>query len=199
MRIAIEKTRNLYEKKKSKISIINIFKDKLFMPLCVKGNIEGGLAIIYKDASILYKEGIVANSCLVQANELLFKKGIFDCPACVLFSTDKYYDDNIEELETIATQLYSYKDVENAPNNIRRFTDAITDEHSTLLNVKLPDEITNGRAVYYTSIVVHRKHIPDRYLKHRYVPLLVAPNKTKASIILPKHYWSEEMLDVWNS
>lgn len=196
MKNAIEKTREIYNEKKKRFSIVNIFRDKLCMPRWVKDS-NDELKVIYEDASLLYKEGDIVYAYLIQANSLLFKEGVNNHPACVLFSTDKYFDDNLDKLEVLARHLYDYKGAEDVPENIRKFIDVITDEYIRLFNVKLPYEITKGRDVYYTTIMVHRNHIPGRYIKESYFPLLIAQNKTKASIILPKHYWSEDMLRRW--
>lgn len=198
MKYSMENIRKSYSEKRKRFSIVNILRDKLFMPKWIRNNPEDELKVIYEDTSILFKEGMVVYASLVQANTLLFEKGVDNCPACVLFSTDKYFDDKIHELREMADHLYDYKGVDGAPENIKIFTDAITDEYERLLNIKLPYEITERRDVYYTTIMVQRSHIPGRYLKQNYFPLLIAPDKTKASIILPKHYWSKDMIERWN-
>ncbi|QAA32618.1 hypothetical protein [Clostridium manihotivorum] len=198
MKIAIEKTRELY-RKKNLFTFVSVKKDKFVKPSWLKTNVKDKLNLIYLDLGVLYKEGKIVYGCLVQANTTLFEKGNNDSPAAIIYSPDNYFDGNFDKLRKMASVLYSYKGVDDAPKNIKEFTDAITDEYKRIMNLKLPYEFTEGRDVYYTTIMVHRNHIPDGYLKKGCFPILIAPYRSKATIILPSRYWSDEMLYIWES
>lgn len=189
MGFSVKNIRANYNKVRKNRGFANKIKDRLTIPKWMKKKDDEALKKIYKEYKILYDEGEVYLSYLIQANQMLFEKGYFDHPACILYSTDKYYDDNIEEIGELAKKLYSYKGKEDVSDSVKTFTDAITDELTRLMNVKLPYELTDGRDVYYTTIMVHRNHIPDGYIKYNEIPVLANPDKTDVVIILPKHYW----------
>ena len=118
-------------------------------------------------------------------------------PADIIFSPDPYFDDNPAELRVIAHKLFKYKDKMFAPDDIKKVTDAITDELTRLFNIRLPDSITKGREVYFTTIMVLRKHIPKKRLVGLIFPILADPEQFKTSIILPKHYWAKDLCRNW--
>lgn len=149
---------------------------------------------VYMDQEKLIYEGRVALSALIQANNFLFDKhNPYNCPAEFLFTEDEYYLDNPQELIDIATHLYSLKGTEDN-GEIQEFISAITDECIRLLNTKLPLSITGGRIVYHTSLIVDRRHIPNRHLDRRLYPIFIYPELTRASTLMPYKMWGRQLL-----
>lgn len=151
-----------------------------------------------KDLPHLYSNGTVVWAYIIQANSELFEKTSGTCPAVVVYSTDPYFDGNLKELRAVAEQLYALKDQEGMEEDLQKFASVISDEMSCMLNMLVPKSLTSGRAVYYTSIMVFRKHLPQKFLRHGWFPLLVSPRKTRSSMILPSKYWSDRMIDMWS-
>ena len=144
---------------------------------------------IYNDTDSLMNNGKVVYASLVQANSILFKRfPPIDCPACVLFSLDEHYDSNPQDLTAIADEIYRYKGTSAAPAEIKRLVDVITDEISSLFNHKLPESLTGGRTVYYTTIMVQRNHLYKNRILDSLFPLVCDPDKFKTSVILPKDF-----------
>ncbi|MCL2677524.1 MAG: hypothetical protein FWE85_00540 [Clostridiales bacterium] len=152
---------------------------------------------IYIDQNDLYKSGKVFWGCLVQANILLFKRDFFGrvpaAPANIVFSPDPYFDGNPGELASMAYELFSYKNKPYAPSDSKEVTDSITDEMERSFNIKLPDSITKGREVYFTTIMAVRKHLPKKRLSGSRFPILADPQRLKTSMILPKRYWTKAL------
>lgn len=158
-----------------------------------------GLFGLYADQKLLIHEGRLAIAVITQANDQLFEPGINDCPAAVLFSEDPYYEteEGFAELGKIAGEIFEFKGGRRAGREEMALGAALADETGRYFNIKLPDKLTGGRPVFMTAIMVHRKHLPVRYLANGFFPLLILPEKTKYSMICPAKYWGEDLLAVW--
>lgn len=193
----MEETRQIYENNKNYFNFFDRRYNRLKKPLWMRRSKDTRFDVIYDEQDLLFKEGNLALAYLVQANSLLFKQGIVNCPADIIFSEDPYFDDNPEMLEQLASELYELKESEVEDLELMQFSEVITDEMTAIYNTPLPLKMTNHKLVYYTSIMVHRKHLPTDYIKTGWFPVLTNPDKTKASIILPYKYWAPGMVNIW--
>ena len=158
--------------------------------------------VLYRDQNLLLKQGIVVWGCLVQANNLLFKPGKYDHPAVIVCSSDPIFHSDLGELAAIARELYELKDKKNEHPEMLDlviFAESITNEMDCPFNVEIPKYLTLNKLVYFTSIMVCRKHLPDGYLKSGWFPVLIAPDKTPAAMILPSKYWDPSLLQIWSA
>ena len=158
------------------------------------------LKSIYNDNEYLAKHGKIVFAYLIQANNEIFKRKVFgfDVPGCLLYSTDPYYEDHPEELEALAKQIYQYKGRKDAPEEIRKFVEHITNEYSYEQNQKLPKSITPNGDVYYSVFMIWRKHLIDKHLKVSIFPIFADPNVVKSCMIVPKEYWSNDYIKYFN-
>ncbi len=177
-------------------SILDHLYNYIFPPLWIIQCVDP-LYRIYKDQAKLFKNGTIVWGHLVQANVDLFKSGYDSLPAGIVFSLDPYFENNLEHLEKIAGHLFSLKGKEINDESLRYFSEVITNEQARPLNIAVPQTITDGREVYMTVIMVHRKHLPVRYLTLSWFPVLVNPRLTKGAIILPSKYWAPELIELW--
>lgn len=148
---------------------------------------------VYKDIDILKKYGRVYYGILVQANTILFEKEPdIDCPAQIVYSTDPKAMIDLELLSTVATAIYSYKNkpLEEVPPEWRELAACVTDEYSyTYKRFKVGYQNRQAE-IYMPCIMVFRKHLPGGVLQGRLFPILAAPEKSEAAMILPEQYWS---------
>jgi hypothetical protein len=172
--------------------------NRLNRPKSMEGRQETPLDCIYQDQEILYNQGAAVWGYIVQANDQLFEPGDRDLPAALVFSEDPYFDDHLETLEDISASLYDLKGRTDVSPETARFAEVISDQYIALFNAPLPGSLTEGRKVYYTTIVVHRRHLPDGVLRQNCFPILAAPRQTKAAIILPSKYWPEVIRGSWS-
>jgi len=155
---------------------------------------------IYVELPELVETGKIHFACLVQANVILFKSfPPFNCPANIIFSTNGYYDENPYELGKLATKLFSYKGTDGAPENIKKITDSITDEYDRLYNIKLPDSMDIKSNVFFTTLMIYRKHLPDRKLSGSVFPLITSPENLQSAMILPQKYWTSVFVDFFKN
>ena len=153
--------------------------------------------VIYKNQRALLNHGQVVWAHIVQANVLLFEPGADDCPALAIYGTSTSLDGDIELLEITARDLFSLKGTEPRDPELRIFADKITDEMSTPMKLKVPSSMTDGLDLFLTTIMVPRKHLPNRRLSLSFFPLLIAPKKTKATLIVPSQFWPRNFIRVW--
>ncbi|MCM8531565.1 MAG: suppressor of fused domain protein [Lentisphaeraceae bacterium] len=193
---AINSTRDTFAKSRGCMGFFEKRKFKPKPPMWIKV-LGGGLRDIYRDCELLRTEGQIVWGHIIQANELLFDPSAKqNCPAAALYSLDPYYDGNLEELEFIAGSLFDLKGVETSAN-LQKFSDILADERTTQMKLKIPHELTGGRDVFYTSIMVHRNQLPVPFLAASAFPLLVHKNRTHSTMILPSKYWSNDMVGYW--
>ena len=175
----------------------NIKKDKFKMPFWVGGD---PLAQIYKDLPQLYQSGEVVYAYLVQANNNLFKSfPPFNSPADIIFSLDGFYKSEPLELQKIAYELFSYKDEGGAPPEIKQITDSITDEMERSFNIPLPLDFTKNRQIYFTTIVVHRNHLPKKRIVSSVFPIVCDVERSGSTVILPKNYWTKDFISFYKN
>jgi hypothetical protein len=160
--------------------------------------IRDKLRIILRDQYELHDEGRVVWGALIQANQLLFDPANrTTLPAAGVYSPDRYYDDHVEDLQSIAQTLSELKGTKPKEPRLRRLVDLITDELARALRLQVPEEMCEGREVYLTTFLVQPSHLPDGYLAQGFFPLLIAPRTTAAVMVLPARYWPPELLQLW--
>lgn len=158
---------------------------------------DDALRRIYDDQWRLRRDGRVVWGHIVQANALLFEPGSGCHPAAAIWSPDPWYDGNLPELAAIAGGMYETKGESTGDPALQRFADLLADEMERQMRLPLPAALTGGRKVFYTTIMVHREHLPEPVLKVPFFPLLACPTGTDATAILPSRWWSPQALQLW--
>lgn len=146
---------------------------------------------IYENQRMIFKEGRVVLASLVQANSLLFNEGENNHPAVMIYSDDLYFEKHPLELVEIASNLYNIKGKKGYEEDVQVFADHLANEVETLFSYKIPEKLTKGKEVFYTSFMVHREHLPNKCIDFRLFPAVVLPEKTEGTMILPSRYWED--------
>lgn len=155
------------------------------------------LRAIYADQHLLFDRPAVVWGAVVQANTRCYAPDSDDSPAAIVYSADPSFDEAPEALNSIARQLKQLKGGAPDDPELKAFADLLADEMRREMRTPLPSSLTGDRAVFYTTIVVARKHLPDGVLSQRFFPLLTNPERTPVTTILPSKYWGPELLDFW--
>jgi hypothetical protein len=190
----MKKTKEIYYQGRKKLFFNSRDYNRLRKPSWMNPLSDNRFEATYREQGILIKKGKIVIAHIVQANTQLFKAGQFDCPASMVFSEDTYFEENPNKLKDIAHRLFEIKGISSDDEDIQRFSDILADEIVTLFNAKIPEKITFGKKVYFTSFMVHRGHLPNGYIDFDCFPALVCPEKTEAAIILPSKYWFTETI-----
>jgi hypothetical protein len=155
------------------------------------------LMLVYRDQGKLLREGMIALGVLVQANAALFKKGAANnAPANVLYMAEWEVDDPVQRLAEVAGKIYSLKDSEPDDAEERKLAGMVSYERGRDFRVSVPPSLAEGLDATYTTIMIHRKHLPYGYLSGGYFPLLIH-QESRAAMILPARYWPDEMISDW--
>jgi len=157
---------------------------------------QDDLMLIYRDQKKLIDEGQVVIAMLVQANVNLFKKGYQDAPASIVYSDDLRAENLLQTLKDVAVGIFSLKETNPEDPDERKFAGMVSYEYGRDFRVTVPDKLSPELSVTYTTIMVHRKHLPEGYLANEFFPLLIH-EESRAAMILPARYWSKELLADW--
>jgi hypothetical protein len=193
-------TRKIYREAHKKFSLEQFIYDHLIPPWWMIQQQDRRFCTLFRDQNILLQKGIIVWGHLIQANNLLFEPGKWEHPAVIVCSPKPLYEENLGELARIARELYELKDKNlDHPEmlELKSFGEIITNEMDCPFNVPIPSCLTMNQLVYFTSILVYRKHLPLGYLSSGWFPVLIAPDKTPAAMILPSRYWAPELVETW--
>jgi hypothetical protein len=154
------------------------------------------LAEILRAQDLLLTEGRLVWGAIVQANTLLFKPGWQNHPAAVVYSPDTaLFDDNPDLLLDIARKLYRVKGTQQADPELAAFSRMLASERDREMRMEVPRSLTGSAAVHCTDIIVARRHLPGRVLSERVFPLLIAPERTAMTMMLPSRFWPPRQQD----
>lgn len=154
------------------------------------------LMLVYEDGAKLLGEGMIVLAVLVQANVKLFERGADDHPANVIYTTDREAEQPLPRMLTVAHRLFSLKNTQPEDADEARFARAVSYELGREFRVTVPESISGGLDLTFTTIMIHRKHLPDGRLAAPYFPLLIHP-ESRAAMILPARYWPDEFMEEW--
>ena len=154
------------------------------------------LSAVFRDQGKLLREGNIVPAVLVQATALLFERGADDAPANVIYTTDSDAEQPVARMLEVARKIFSLKDTKPDDADEARFARMVSYELGRDFRVTVPEKLSGGLDLTYTTIMVHRRHLPEGRLAVPYFPLLIHP-ESRASMILPARYWPDDFLDEW--
>ena len=157
---------------------------------------KDGLMGVFRDRGKLLREGNIVPAVLVQTNALLFERGADDAPANVIYSTDADAEQPVARMLEVARKIFSLKDTKPEDADEARFARMVSNELGRDFRVTVPERLSGELDLTYTTIMVHRRHLPEGRLAVSYFPLVIHP-ESRAAMILPARYWPEDFLDDW--
>jgi hypothetical protein len=138
------------------------------------------LRTVLRDQGCLRDHGRVVWGHLVQANEALFNPGSAQVlPAQVIYSPDKYFDDQVQLLQAIAQGLFDLKGTRPKNPELKRFAAAITNEVTRIMRLAIPRALCEDRKVFLTTCLIEPLHLPGAYLASGLFPLVICPEKPR--------------------
>lgn len=155
------------------------------------------LRLPYRHQQRIRDQGQVVWGAVVQANKRLFVPGPIDAPASVIFSEDPWFDDHPTALVQIADALFKLKGTQPADAQRRAFADLLTVETAPGMRFPVPTSMSEGRAIYHSSVVLPRKHLPRGLLAGQLLPMFLDPAGTGAVLLVPAAYWPRRFLASW--
>ncbi|MGN1032952.1 MAG: hypothetical protein ACI4PU_05780 [Intestinibacter sp.] len=146
---------------------------------------------LYDMQEEFFEKGEFAIGAIVMANTKLFKWGILDLPACIVYTFDEYYNDSehMRELVSIADQMYNLAGKRHEDKVLKQIAYVIESEVERLFGIRLPDDITGGREVFFTTIMVNRKYLPGKKLDRSVYPFNILRGRRPDAMMIPHWYW----------
>ncbi len=137
------------------------------------------LSIVGRDQRAVLTLGEVFWGAIVRADPALARPGPLDHPATIVYSRDPAIIRDPELLTALAARVQHLSSVD------RR-----------VFNREVPSDITGGMAVYLTTVLVGRIHVPYRVLVGPLVPIVIRYD-TPAALIGPMRFWPTEFRKPW--
>lgn len=152
---------------------------------------EDELLNMYNMQAEFFEHGKQALGAIVIANEKLYKWGILDLPACIVYSFDKYYNDaeNMKELDNIANQLADLRGRRQENNTLKQIVYILESEVERAFGIKLPYDMTNGRDVFFTIVMIPRKYLPKKKVDRAVYPFNILVGRRPDAMLVPHWYW----------
>lgn len=146
----------------------------------------------------LIERGRVVWGAIVQANSVLFEpRGSSAClPADAMYCDDESLDAHPGSLVSYAHELFELKGEATTPE-MQKFSRKLANETSGDVKLTIPTGFTEGHPCYLATILIARKHLPGNHLADGLFPMLILPEETKASMILPRDYWDDRLKEFW--
>jgi len=151
---------------------------------------------------LLLAEGRLALGYLFMANSVLFEPGDSDAPAGAVYSFDPVVHRFPDKLERTGGRLFAFHGDTGAPVDdpwLRATEDSLRTGFERPMHERVPPEMADGHALFHTSVMVYRDHLPSGQLTDGLVPLLVAPRGTepRTAIIVPGPLWPAPWRAQW--
>lgn len=145
---------------------------------------------LYHDQEILLDQGHVVWGHVFQANPSLLRRGRGDAAAAILYSADPRVDTDPDLLELAARALAEIHIGQHREEDVRELARALSDDETIQWKIPIPARLTQGVACFYAATMISRRHLPQKCLDGSLLPLLICPERTDVTMVLPGEYWS---------
>ncbi|RYG64323.1 hypothetical protein EON80_19435 [bacterium] len=153
---------------------------------------QSQLAPLQQQRINLLRQGQVVASALIQANWTLYRPMPEDAPALVVWSEEPNLANDDKELRCLAKRINDLR-YDGTGGDLAELGELVNNEHEFPLQYAVPPSLAEN--TYMTTILVFRRHMPSGFISSRLLPLLVLPEVTSQSLILPGKYWPQELID----
>ncbi|MBX3443823.1 MAG: hypothetical protein KF774_15550 [Planctomyces sp.] len=157
------------------------------------------LETVFQNLASLRRDGVVLWGHIVQANELMFSPGPYNCPGDVVYSLDAGQRADPIELGEVAHALFSLKHTKPADRDLAAIADDLTSECTPNFGKRIPSAISPVLSCRMSSIYFVRKHLPGpaHCLTRPVLPIIVLPTPPHVAMVLPSRYWPRMLVEWW--
>jgi Fe-S cluster assembly iron-binding protein IscA len=146
---------------------------------------------------ILLDSGRVVWGAIAQVNNNMFRPGLDDLPGVVVYSADTQFDGHPQDLADVGRAAFALKNSEPFDPELKPVAARMTDEFDMTARLHLPTKLTAGREIFIAATIFHRSRVPGGIMSAGIFPLVIAPEKTEANMVLPLSYWSNALQQRW--
>ena len=161
------------------------------------------LADVAREFPTIMSRGRLAYGFIYMANVKLFDPGVKDLPAGVVYSFDPAVWRQTLLMEGVGQRLlgfYAGGDGWHLQPPLSPAVRQLVDDHHTGLERSfhrpVPRVFTGGWALYASTILCFRDHLPGGRLLTQHVPLLVDVEREKGpplAVVVPAEFWPERL------
>ena len=142
----------------------------------------------------LLRKGKIVWFSVVAANPDLYQPVEQTLPAVVICDVDGNYDENVDGLDTLASELCR-RSVHGPPPD-DPVSEAVSDDYSRSFGLPVSDAVTGGSRVLLFTLLIHRPHLPAGLLCNTHFPGLYVESCPQV-MVLPSHVWAESLIEQW--
>jgi hypothetical protein len=145
-----------------------------------------------KARPLLLQRGQVVWCAIVRTRAYMFEPGPVGAPALVVWSEDPAWENDPLAARVLALEVDALK-VGSHTSEFMQIAGLLTSEKERPFNYRLPASM--APSAFLTSIVLFRRHLPCGFVSSGLLPLLVLPEETPFSMVLPGRYWPDALKD----
>jgi hypothetical protein len=135
---------------------------------------------------------------IVRVNPVLLEpadhRRAVDAPGRVVFSPNPKWRDAAELSKTIERIISPEREEATSKPSpptaaVQQFARELQRDGSMPRFVGVPAELSGRSDVYCTSLMIHHRQLPLGYLRRRWLPILIDPDKCRFAMVLPLRHW----------
>ncbi len=143
----------------------------------------------------VYNFGRVVWGVFARAFWAIYRSGRNNHYGTVVLGFDSIFEDS-SALFGISQDLRTLREGVGEPEFLETFARQIRDDTKGRNRIRIPKELSCGRAAYFQLVYVPRTRLPCGYLHHRLVPVIAHPASSYACI-LPLEFWPADFKRKW--
>ena len=147
----------------------------------------------------VYYEGRVTWGALVQAQSALYAPGDWDSTGAVVYSFDRHFDANPQQLERIAANVGALKNAMPKDALLVTFAAEVRNDTPREIDRMVPLALTTGKQVRYETIYIQRHRLPTGYLVGQFFPIIISTSQPTQPMLLPLDAWTPELAEMWKA
>ena len=147
----------------------------------------------------VFYEGRVTWGALVQAQAALYAKGDWDSTGALVYSFDRHFDGNPQQLERIAANVGALKNAMPKDALLVAFAAEVRNDTPREIDRLVPLALTAGKQVRYETIYIQRHRLPTSYLAGQFFPIIISTSQPTQPMLLPLDAWSPQLVEMWKA
>ena len=95
----------------------------------------------------------------------------------------------MKELDNIANQLADLRGRRQENNTLKQIVYILESEVERAFGIKLPYDMTNGRDVFFSTVMIPRKYLPKKKVDRAVYPFNILVGRRPDAMLVPHWYW----------
>lgn len=147
----------------------------------------------------VYYEGRVTWGALVQAQSALYAPGDWDSTGALVYSFDRHFEANPQQLERIAANVGALKNAMPKDALLVAFAAEVRNDTPREIDRMVPLALTTGKQVRYETIYIQRHRLPTGYLVGQFFPIIISTSQPTQPMLLPLDAWTPDLAEMWRA